>query len=238
LLRIENISKSFGGLRALRKVSFTVEKGIIAALIGPNGAGKTTLFNVINGFIHPDSGRVIFLDKDITKKSVQEINRAGIARTFQKFNVFPRLSIFENIYAGTLKEKGKNRKEREEKVQEILELLGLSEKANRRISEVSILDVKLTELGAALATNPKLLLLDELVAGLTGEEANQLCNILKYLNRKGYTILQIGHEMGPIMSTSNWIYVLDNGVLIAEGPPEKVRDDEKVQEVYLETGVR
>jgi len=237
LLYIENISKAFGGLQALRKVSFTLEKGIIAALIGPNGAGKTTLFNVITGFIHPDSGRVIFLGKDITKKSVQEINRAGIARTFQKFNVFPRLSIFENIYAGTLKEKGKNRKEREEKVHEILELLGLSEKADRRISEVSILDVKLTELGIALATNPKLLLLDELVAGLTGEETDQLCNILKYLNRKGYTILQIGHEMGPIMNTSSWIYVLDKGVLIAEGPPEKVRDDEKVQEVYLEKEV-
>ena len=159
----------------------------------------------------------------------------GIARTFQKFSVFPNLKVFENIYAGTLKEK-KTREDREKKVHEILEFFGISDKADKSVRELSILEVKLTELGRALATNPKLLLLDELVGGLTGDENDRICDVLRSLNKKGYTILQIGHEMGPIMSTSQWIFVLNKGSLIAEGPPEKVRENEKVLEVYLRPG--
>lgn len=234
-MKIEKVSKSFGGIQALDKLSFILKNGMIASLIGPNGAGKTTLFNIITGSIPPDSGKIEFLGRDITNLKLHETCRIGIARTYQKFNVFPNLNVFENIYAGTLKEK-KNREEREERVHEILESLGLLDKADQSISELSPLDIKLTELGRSLATNPKLILLDELVGGLTGKETDRICEFLKSLNKEGYTILQIGHEMGPIMDVSKWIYVLNKGSLIAEGPPEKVKNDKRVLEVYLKSG--
>lgn len=235
LLRIQNVSKSFGGIQALDKVSLSLERGIIASLIGPNGAGKTTLFNLVAGSFPPDSGRIEFLGKDVTNQSVQDMCRMGIARTFQRFSVFPKLNVFENIYAGTLKE-NRSREERRKRVHEILEFLGLLDKAHKSVAGLSVLDVRLTELGRALATNPTLLLLDELVGGLTGEETDRICEFLRSLREEGYTVLQIGHEMGPIMSTSQWIFVLNRGSLIAQGPPEKVREEEKVLEVYLRPG--
>jgi branched-chain amino acid transport system ATP-binding protein len=229
------VSKSFGGIQAVNGVTLTLNEGVIASLIGPNGAGKTTLFNIISGTFHADSGRIHFLNSDVTNATVQGVCRMGIARTFQKFNVFPHLTVFENIYAGTLSA-NIDTEARTKKVREILKLLGLLEKAEKSVAEISVLDVKLMELGRALATDPRLLLLDEMVGGLTGEETEQVCQFMKSLNEKGYTILQIGHEMGPIMNTSQWIYVLNKGSLIAEGPPEKVRENERVLEVYLRPG--
>jgi branched-chain amino acid transport system ATP-binding protein len=235
MLEVKNITKMFGGLAALKGVSLTVETGKITALIGPNGAGKTTLFNIIAGSLKPDSGEILFLDTNsCTRKPPYEICQLGIARTYQLRNIFPNLSVYENIYAGLLKEHHYNLQEHEQRIRDILSFLGLSEKANQPVISLAPLEMKFVELGRALATKPKLLLLDELLGGLIGPETLQICEIVEELRSKGYTILQIGHEIKPIMRTSDWIYVLNEGEKVAEGTPDSVRQNEEVLNIYLE----
>jgi len=234
MLKIKNIYKSFGGLQALENVSLTIEEGKIWSLIGPNGAGKTTLFNVITGTLPADSGKIEFMGEDITGMSLYEICRKGIARTYQQKNIFPNLSVLDNVMAGMLKD-SINLKRRKEKVHQILELLGLLGKAEYVVSSLSPLDIKLVELGRTLATTPKLILLDELVGGLVASETEKICEIIKILWDRGYTIFQIGHEIRPIMRTSDWVFVLDKGSKIAEGTSEEIRNNKNVQSVYLES---
>jgi branched-chain amino acid transport system ATP-binding protein len=234
MLEVKNIKKAFGGLVALKGVSFIVPACKIVSLIGPNGAGKTTLFNIIAGSLKPDSGEVIFEGTNITGKPPHKICQLGIARTFQLRNIFPNLTVFENVYAGLLKEKSSKADEFEQQVFDILSYLGLAEKANKPISSLSPLEMKLVELGRALATKPKLLLLDELLGGLIGPETLRICEFVEDLRSKGYTILQIGHEIRPVMRTSDWIYVLNEGEKIAEGTPDAIRQNEEVLKIYLE----
>lgn len=234
MLEVKNIKKAFGGLVALKGISLIVPACKVVSLIGPNGAGKTTLFNIIAGTLKPDSGEVIFGGTNITGKPPHKICQLGIARTFQLRNIFPNLTVFENIYAGLLKEKITKADEFERQVFEILSYLGLTEKANKLISSLSPLEMKLVELGRALATKPKLLLLDELLGGLIGPETLRICEFVEDLRSKGYTILQIGHEIRPVMRTSDWIYVLNEGEKIAEGTPESIRHNEDVLKIYLE----
>jgi len=202
-------------------------------LIGPNGAGKTTLFNLITGTLPADSGKIEFMGEDITDMKPHEICRKGIARTYQQKNLFPNLSVFDNVVAGMLKDSIEEQR-RKEKVYEILEFLGLEEKEKEIVSSLPPLDSKLVELGRALATTPKLILLDELVGGLIPTEIEKICEIVETLRDRGYTIFQIGHEIRPIMRTSDWIFVLDEGCKIAEGLPEEIRNNKDVQSVYLE----
>ena len=235
MLEVNNIKKKFGGLAALKDgVSLSVEAAKITSLIGPNGAGKTTLFNIIAGSLKPDSGEVIFLNTNITGKPSHQICKVGIARTYQLRNVFPNLSVFDNIYAGLLKDNTHNAKDHEQSVQDILSYLGLSHKANRPVNSLAPLELKYVELGRALATKPKLLLLDELLGGLIGPETLQICEIVEDLRSKGYTVLQIGHEIKPIMRTSDWIYVLNEGEKVAEGTPDDIKRNENVMNIYLE----
>ena len=233
MLEITNLNKRFGGLQAINDVSLSLGRGKIWSLIGPNGAGKTTLFNIITGTLPPDSGKIGFMGEDITHMKPYEICRKGIARTYQQKNLFPNLSVFENVKAGVLKDDIEE-KERNRKVYEILEFLGLKEKDREIVSGLSPLECKLVELGRALATAPKLILLDELIGGLLPSETEKICDIVEILRNKGFTVFQIGHEMRPIMRTSDWIFVLDEGNKIAEGVPEDVRNNEDVQNVYLE----
>jgi branched-chain amino acid transport system ATP-binding protein len=233
MLTVMNISKSFGGLHALEDVSLTLEKGRIWSLIGPNGAGKTTLFNVITGTLPADSGVIEFIDEDITNMKPYDVCRKGIARTYQFKNLFLNLSVFDNIISGMFKDNIDELK-RNERVFEILEFLGLQEKKDDIVTSIPPLENKLVELGRALATNPSLLLLDELVGGLLPTETDKICEIVETLRDRGYTILQIGHEMGPIMKTSDWIFVLDEGRKIAEGTPKEIQKNQDVHEVYLE----
>lgn len=233
MLKIRNVHKWFGGLHALEDVSLTLESGKIWSLIGPNGAGKTTLFNVITGILPADSGEIEFMNEDITNMKAYEICRKGVARTYQQKNLFPNLSVFDNVIAGMLKDRIEDQMRRE-RVYEILEFLGLEGKPRDGVSGLRPLDCKLVELGRALATSPKLILLDELIAGLLPSETEKICEIIETLRDRGYTVFQVGHEIRPIMRTSDWIFVLDEGCTIAEGSPEEIRNNKDVQSVYLE----
>jgi len=233
MLMIRNLHKRFGGLHALENVSLVLESRKIWSLIGPNGAGKTTLFNLITGTLPADSGKIEFMGEDITDMKPYEICRKGIARTYQQKNLFPNLSVFDNVMAGMLKDSVEEQR-RKERVYEILEFLGVEKKEKEIVSSLPPLDSKLVELGRALATTPKLILLDELVGGLVPTEIEKICQIVETLRDQGYTIFQIGHEIRPIMRTSDWIFVLDEGCKIAEGSPEEIRDNKDVHSVYLE----
>jgi len=233
MLKISNVSKKFGGIHALEGVCLTLEKGKIWSIIGPNGAGKTTLFNLITGTIPADSGKIEFMGENITHMKPHGICRKGIARTYQQKNLFPNLSVFDNVIAGMLKDSIEEQG-RKKKVYEILKFLGLEEAEKEIVSSLPPLDCKLVEVGRALATDPKLILLDELIGGLITTETEKICKIVETLRDKGYTIFQIGHEIRPIMKTSNWIFVLDEGRKIAEGLPEEIRNNKDVHEVYLE----
>jgi branched-chain amino acid transport system ATP-binding protein len=233
MLEVENISIAFGGLKALDNVSLYVEEGRIFSMIGPNGAGKTTLFNVITGSLHAERGRVKFMDKDITGLKPHVICQEGIARTFQLRNTFPNLTVFDNIMAGMLKDHT-NPNQRREKVREIMEFLAIDEIAKAIVSNIPPLASKLVELARALATGPKMILLDELISGLIPSETEKICDIIETLREKGLTIFQVGHEIKPIMRTSDRIFVLDQGRNVADGPPEEIKNNKDVLSCYLE----
>lgn len=233
MLEVRNISLSFGGLRALDNVDLYVEEGKIFSLIGPNGAGKTTLFNVIAGSLHAESGQVKFMGRDITGLKPYAICREGIARTFQLKNTFPNLTVFDNIMAGLLKEPT-DRKQRRDKALEIMEFLGIERITEAIVSNIPPLDGKLVELARALATSPKLMLLDELISGLIPSETEKICEIIETLRDRGYTIFQVGHEIKPIMRTSDRVFVLDQGHNVADGPPEEIKNNKDVLSCYLE----
>lgn len=235
ILAVRNINKHFGGLKALDEVSFAIEEGRISSLIGPNGAGKTTLFNVVAGALRPDSGTVTFMSHNITGMRPYEVCRKGIARTYQLKTLFPNLTVFDNIMGGMLKDPGRI-KDKADEVFEILDFIGLKDKADVVVSSLPPLEAKFVELGRALATHPKLLLLDELLGGLVPSETAQICDAVRALRDSGMTILQIGHEMGPIMKTSDWVVVLNKGSKLAEGPTEQIKTNEAVLAVYLEAG--
>ncbi|MBC7221261.1 ABC transporter ATP-binding protein [Candidatus Bipolaricaulota bacterium] len=235
MLEVAGVSKRFGGLRALDGVSFSIAEGRISSLIGPNGAGKTTAMNVIAGDIRPDSGRVLFDGEDITGLRPYQACWRGIARTYQLKNIFPALTVYDNVLAGMLKERGTVRS-KESEVLRILDFVGLRHRAQVLARNLPPLEAKLVELGRALATRPKLLLLDELIGGLMPSETEQICTTVMTLRDEGYTILQVSHEMGPIMQTSDWVVVLNKGQKLAEGTPNEIRCDPDVQAVYLESG--
>ena len=234
MLTVTDVSISFGGLRALDNVNVHVEQGTVCSLIGPNGAGKTTLFNVITGVLRAGSGTVKFMNRDITRLRPYQICRIGIAKTYQLRNSFPNLTVFENIRSGFLKDDIGSRK-REMLTHEILEKMSLSSLANEKAANLPPLDSKLLDLGRALATSPKLILLDELIGGLLPVETDRISDIILNLRDQGYTIFQIGHEMKPIMQTSDRIFVLDQGCPVADGTPEEIRTNPDVLACYLET---
>jgi len=235
ILEVKNISKHFGGLKALDNVSFSIQEGRISSLIGPNGAGKTTLFNVVAGALRPDSGAVTFMSDDITGRRPYEVSSRGIARTYQLKTLFPSFTVFDNVLGGMLKDPGRV-KDKLGEVFEILDFIGLREKADVVVSSLPPLEAKFVELGRALATHPKLLLLDELLGGLVPSETEQICEAVRALRDSGLTILQVGHEMGPIMKTSDWVVVLNKGSKLAEGTVDEIRNNEAVLAVYLEAG--
>jgi branched-chain amino acid transport system ATP-binding protein len=234
MLNVKDVGIAFGGLKALEKVNIYVEQGSICSLIGPNGAGKTTLFNVITGVLRADTGTVEFIGREITRFRPYQICRAGIAKTYQLKNNFPNLTVFENIKSGFLKD-NLSHKERITKTFEILEMMDLRDMADALASNLPPLDSKRMDLGRTLATGPKLILLDELIGGLLPSETDLISDYVLMLRDMGYTIFQIGHEMRPIMKTSDRIFVLDQGCPIAEGSPEEIRTNPAVLACYLET---
>lgn len=232
MLKLDEVSKNFAGLQAVKEVSFKIQKDEIVGLIGPNGAGKTTLFNLISGFIRPDKGSIFFKEKDLRSRKPHEICRLGLTRTFQIVQPFKNLTIFENILIGAL-----NRLNSFTKAisiaNEIIDLVGLARAQKRYGIDLNIVESKKLEIAKALSTEPSLLLLDEIMAGLNPTEVQQVIDLLMKLNGNGITLLVIEHNMRAIMSISHRLIVLNYGVKIYEGSPEKALKDSAVIDAYL-----
>jgi len=233
MLEAKSISKSFRGLRAVREASFEVPEGGIAGLIGPNGAGKTTIFNMVAGVFAPDSGAIFFQDKPIHGLRADQVCAAGIGRTFQIVKPFGGLSVLDNVMVGAfLREKSASRARNLSA--SILEKLGLGPKRDLPAASLTLPDRKRLEVARALATRPRLLLLDEVMAGLRPTECDQLVAVFREINRgEGLTILLIEHVMRAVMALAGQIVVLHHGEVIARGAPEQVVRDPAVLECYL-----
>ncbi len=233
ILRVERVSKSFRGLRAVKEASFELVEGHANALIGPNGAGKTTIFNLIAGVYAPDSGSIHFQDRKINGLRPDEVCAAGIGRTFQIVKPFAGLSVLDNVMVGAfLKEK--SALGARQVATEVLERLGLAAKRDLPASSLTLPDRKRLEVARALATRPRLLLLDEVMAGLRPTECDQMVAVFREINRAdGLTILLIEHVMRAVMALARHIGVLHHGEVIARGTPEEVVRDPAVLECYL-----
>jgi branched-chain amino acid transport system ATP-binding protein len=235
LLNCIGVSKQFGGLEALKTVDFTVNKNEIAGLVGPNGSGKTTLLNVISGVYKPDAGKIMFMNEDISKLPPHLICSKGITKTSQSVQSFPDMTTLENVLTGVLF----GRKEAKEhdpirKAKELLEFVGLDQqKFNVPAKNLNVVELRRVQLARALATTPKLLLLDEILTGLTPKESDEAIALVKLIRKQGVTILMVEHVMKVIMGLCDRVTVLHHGEKICEGTPEEVCNDENVVKVYL-----
>lgn len=235
ILEGEGVSKYFGGLAAVDDVNFYVDQGEVVGLIGPNGAGKTTLFNLISATFPPKPGIIRFKNVNITRKKPYQICRMGIARTFQTVKIFANLPVIENVRAGAFfgESKSVSSITATRESLELLEYVGLSQVANTPARDLTLANQKRLEVARALATKPELLLLDEMMAGLTQTEVAQAMQLISSIRDKGITIVMIEHVMTAIMNVCNRIIVLHHGKKIAEGTPQEITQSEKVIEVYL-----
>ncbi|HEY93516.1 MAG TPA: ABC transporter ATP-binding protein [Dehalococcoidia bacterium] len=235
MLEGKGVTKYFGGLVAVSNVDFNVERGEIVGLIGPNGAGKTTLFNLISAALSTQQGTITFKDIKITGMKPHQICKLGIARTFQSVKIFPNISVMDNVMLGALfgKSSGTSSEVLLKETEEILEFVGLSDIKDVPAKDLTLVNQKRVEVARALATDPELLLLDELMAGLNHTEISETMEMVTRIRDNGITILMIEHVMKAIMSICDRIVVLHHGEIIAEGTPEEVSTSKKVIEVYL-----
>jgi branched-chain amino acid transport system ATP-binding protein len=239
LLSAEDVVVRFGGLRALSEANLEVEPGRVTGLIGPNGAGKTTCFNVITGLQEPTSGRVMFDGKDITDTNPFKRARMGIARTFQKLEAFSSLSARDNVLVASEQRKAwdKSKFDPGQVADEMLERVGIADVSDFMVGTLSTGTARRVELARALATNPKVLLLDEPSSGLNEEETEDMARLLRMLTKEGLAVLLVEHDMSFVMGTCEYIYVLDFGQIIATGTPAEVQADPMVQAAYLGAAV-
>jgi branched-chain amino acid transport system ATP-binding protein len=235
-LRIEQVGMRFGGLWALSDVSFEVEKGTVLGLIGPNGSGKTTMMNIISGVYKPTAGQVTYRDRRIADVPTHDVCHLGIARTFQVVKPFASLTVRENVAVGAMYGRlGAKRSSKQafERTGELLDLVGLARVAGRPASDLTIPDRKRLEVAKALALDPELLLLDEVMAGLNHSEVDEALQLLRTVNERGVTLIVVEHLMKAIMSISKTVVVLAEGKKIAEGTPLEVTSSPRVIEAYL-----
>ncbi len=247
LLEVRDLTKHFGGIRAIEEVRVRVREGSITSIIGPNGAGKTTLFNCLTGITQPTKGRVSFLDTEITGFRSSSIVKLGIARTFQNIRLFKEMSVLENVmvsqhcrtvaglFASIVRGNAFKKEEKiiEEKALEYLELVGLEDFAETLSWNLPYGSQKRLEIARAIATEPRLMLLDEPTAGMNPQETSEMMELIKKLQELGKTIILIEHDMKVVMGISENIVVLDHGVRIAEGTPGEIRKNPMVIEAYL-----
>lgn len=246
-LEVKSITKRFGGLVAVGKVSFNVEKGEIISIIGPNGAGKTTVFNMLTGVYKLDEGEIVFEGETLNGKSPQEIVIAGISRTFQNIRLFSNMRVIENVMVGThintkygfldalfrTRRYKKIEAEKTARAIEILKSIGLEHRIHDYANNLPYGEQRKLEIARAIATNAKIILLDEPAAGMNPQESEDLLKFIRKLQSKGYTIILIEHDMSVVMNISDRIYVIDHGKNIAEGLPNEIANNEKVIEAYL-----
>lgn len=241
IIKTKNLTKRFGGLIAVNHVDLIIEGNRLTSIIGPNGAGKTTLYNLLIGLIKPDDGKIHFKGKDITGYPPHKIVKEGIARSFQILNIFTELSLFENIRIAVQAERDHGLEmlssidsldEVNDRSFEIIKTIGLEGKENTIAKNLSYGDRRILEIGIALASNPKLLLLDEPTSGLASRETGRMTDFIQNL-AKDLTIVVIEHDMNVVLSISDYIVVLHQGKIIAEGTPDKIRRNDEVQEAYL-----
>lgn len=232
LLQVSALSKRFGGLQAVNDLSFALEEGEILGLIGPNGAGKTTVFHLVSGFHRPDGGDIRFRGRSLVGLKPHAICLLGMARTFQIMRPFPHLSVLENVKVGAL---ARHRHVRDalERAQAVIGRVGLEGKAHAPAGDLTLAERKRLELARALATEPALLLLDEVMAGLNPTETGRFIELVRQVNAEGVTVLLIEHVMKAVMALSKRVIVLNYGERIAGGPPEAVVRDPRVIEAYL-----
>ncbi len=236
MLRCTEVSKRFGGLQALKRVDLTVNKNEIAGLVGPNGSGKSTLLNLISGVYKPDSGRITFLDENISKLPPYAICSKGITKTSQTVQSFPDMTATENVLTGVLfnRNNSADKTEALPRAKELLKFVGLNqEKFDLPAKNLNLVELRRIQLAKALATSPKLLLLDELLTGLTPRECNEAIKLIKLINKQGVTVLIVEHVMRVIMGLCDHVTVLHHGEKIFEGTPKEVVNDERVVKVYL-----
>jgi branched-chain amino acid transport system ATP-binding protein len=235
LLRVENVSRRFGGLLAVNRASFSAEAGRITALIGPNGAGKTTLFAIITGFLSATEGRVFYFSADITGVPSHLLARRGIARTFQIAQPFVGLTVRENIAVGSHLSRP-SRADALAAAEEVAKEVGLSPMLDRPAASLTVAGRKRLELARALAIEPKLLLLDEVLAGLNPSEVRDMVPVIKSIAGRGITVVMIEHVMQAVMSLASQVFVLAEGRIIAQGAPREIAADPRVVEAYLGHG--
>jgi branched-chain amino acid transport system permease protein len=232
ILAVRGLSKSFGGLKAVQNVGFEVSRGSILGIIGPNGAGKTTAFNLLNGFLRPDAGQIVLEGRDVTRRKPHHLCAAGVGRTFQIMRPFARMSVADNVVVGAYVRADTDTEARR-LAAEAITRVGLAQYAHRLAGELTTRELRLMELARALAGQPRILLLDETLAGLGHTEAEELIGIVRRLAQDGITIVIIEHTMQAMVRLVDRFVVLDHGAVLVEGSPEAVTRDPRVIEAYL-----
>ncbi len=241
ILKVEGLTKNFGGLRAIDDVTLDIEAGKLTSVIGPNGAGKTTFFNLLTGLIKPDAGRIYFHEEDITWLPIHKIARKGISRSFQIINLFNELSLFENVWLGVQAQQGhgpelltdpESFSSIRQATTQIIQEIGLGGKEDTPVKLLSYGDRRILEITLSLTTRPSLLLLDEPTSGLMSEDRKRISEFLKNLSSR-LTLLVVEHDMDVVLSISDHIVVLHQGKILAQGIPDEIRRNERVQEAYL-----